>query len=155
MTSDIQFVVRESTKHKIDVLWLIKDVTTVTDFLYWVFEHRARYQLRVRSERPLILELVPEYGTVGEYTHGLWWDYEHETVYRRFETGLHYATQHAFDGMPKQVFDALDRDAQIIRVESAHGLFALSLNEWWDYCFSGRNDRAIFALGIKSPGRQT
>jgi hypothetical protein len=150
-TQPVSFVVREGKKRTVAVEWRIADVATLTDYLYWAFEHGARYQLRVVKERPFIVELVPESGAFGEYSLGLRWDYEHGTVYRQFDTGLHYVTHHAFDGMPRKIFDALDRAAQIIRVESVNGLFALSLDEWWDYCSSGRNDRYLAALGASPP----
>ncbi len=146
---EITFTVREVKKRAIEVVWHIADVATLSDYLYWAFERGARYQLRVAKERPFVVELVSESGAVGEYSLGLFWDYEHGTVYRQFIAGLHYATQHAFDGMPLQVFDALERAAQIIRVEiPGGGLFALSLDEWFDYRSSGRNDQRLSALSM-------
>ena len=156
MNDDIRFEVRENKK-QVEVVWRIKNATTITDFLYWAFEHGTRYQLRVWRERPILtFELVPESGaTAGEYTSGLLWDTSSGCLLRRFNAGLHYVTHHAFDGFPEKVFYALDHETQIIRVESSGGLFTLSLDEWFDYLSSGRNDRAISALGIKPSERET
>ncbi len=141
--TSVQFVVLEAGRG-FALRWRIAGVEDPAEFLYWAYQFGARYAVHQAGAR--WLEFVAQEGVVGEYPRGLYWDRRCRCPWRTNLFTTHKLTQHGLDGLPRQFYASLPRQAPIFRIESREGVFTLTLEEWTRYFVSGHSSRRLIDL---------